>query len=256
MIKRKFSPNIQPKSSEESNNNSDIDLHEAGGRMKKRDWKYLLNYNIENNTRNSQNSSKNTEDLNQNEIMQFEDFRRLKKYRTSVALYKGQLVAVKSFQRKRSYFTITRLLKLNFQILKELNHENLNKFLGACIYENQFLILLTQYHSRGSLADILQDETIQLNSIFISSLVSDLIKGLVFLHQSAIGFHGSLKPAKCLVDSRWVLKLTDFGLHYIKNQSEIINHENINAKERKQEEYECMNTYCGLNLLENFLMKF
>ena len=36
-------------------------------------------------------------------------------------------------------------------------------------------------------------------------------RGIIYLHDSPIGFHGNLKTNNCLVDSRWVLKLTDFG---------------------------------------------
>ena len=37
-------------------------------------------------------------------------------------------------------------------------------------------------------------------------------QGLKFLHDSSIGFHGCLSASKCLIDSRWLLKITDFGL--------------------------------------------
>lgn len=34
-----------------------------------------------------------------------------------------------------------------------------------------------------------------------------------FLHGTDIKSHGSLKSSNCVVDSRFVLKITDFGLH-------------------------------------------
>jgi len=33
-----------------------------------------------------------------------------------------------------------------------------------------------------------------------------------YLHHSSIKYHGNLKSRNCVVDSRWVLKLTDYGL--------------------------------------------
>jgi atrial natriuretic peptide receptor A len=36
-----------------------------------------------------------------------------------------------------------------------------------------------------------------------------------YLHHSQIKYHGNLKSRNCVVDSRWVLKLTDFGLYNI-----------------------------------------
>ena len=36
-----------------------------------------------------------------------------------------------------------------------------------------------------------------------------------YLHHSAIKYHGNLKSRNCIVDSRWVLKITDYGLPHI-----------------------------------------
>ena len=35
---------------------------------------------------------------------------------------------------------------------------------------------------------------------------------MVFLHSSEIRSHGNLKSSNCLIDSQWVLKITDYGL--------------------------------------------
>ena len=47
---------------------------------------------------------------------------------------------------------------------------------------------------------------------------------MIYLHQSAIGSHGDLKSSNCLVDSRWVVKITDFGLNKFKQGQEIPYH--------------------------------
>ena len=39
---------------------------------------------------------------------------------------------------------------------------------------------------------------------------------MTFLHSSEIKYHGNLKSTNCVVDSRFVLKLTDFGLHSLR----------------------------------------
>lgn len=42
------------------------------------------------------------------------------------------------------------------------------------------------------------------------------MQGMIFLHDSPMRFHGNLKSSNCLVDSRWVVKVADFGLHELK----------------------------------------
>lgn len=43
---------------------------------------------------------------------------------------------------------------------------------------------------------------------------------MIYLHESVIKYHGSLSTSNCLVDSRWVVKLADFGLHEFKRDAE------------------------------------
>lgn len=43
---------------------------------------------------------------------------------------------------------------------------------------------------------------------------------MIYLHDSPVRFHGSLHTGNCLVDSRWVVKLADFGLREFKRGAE------------------------------------
>jgi len=40
-----------------------------------------------------------------------------------------------------------------------------------------------------------------------------VLQGMVYLHKSVLQSHGALTSANCHVDSRWVLKVSGFGLH-------------------------------------------
>jgi guanylate cyclase, other len=64
------------------------------------------------------------------------------------------------------------------------------------------------------------NEDLKLDDMFISSLIFDIIKGLMFLHDSEIISHGNLRTSNCLVDSRWCIKISDFGLHEFKSSNE------------------------------------
>ena len=43
---------------------------------------------------------------------------------------------------------------------------------------------------------------------------------MCFLHASEIKSHGGLKSSNCVVDSRFVLKITDFGLRSLRTDAE------------------------------------
>lgn len=43
-------------------------------------------------------------------------------------------------------------------------------------------------------------------------LPPQISQGMLFLHNGAICSHGNLKSSNCVVDGRFVLKITDYGL--------------------------------------------
>uniref|UniRef100_A0A9L0T1B0 Guanylate cyclase n=1 Tax=Equus caballus TaxID=9796 RepID=A0A9L0T1B0_HORSE len=74
--------------------------------------------------------------------------------------------------------------------------------------EGQFQVFAkTAYYK-----DILENESITLDWMFRYSLTNDIVKGMLFLHNGAICSHGNLKSSNCVVDGRFVLKITDYGL--------------------------------------------
>ncbi|XP_045101245.1 guanylate cyclase 32E-like [Portunus trituberculatus] len=100
--------------------------------------------------------------------------------------------------------------------IRDLRHDNLLGFVGACV-DPPNVCIVTEYCSRGSLKDILDNEDVKLDNMFIASLIGDIVQGMIYLHDSSVKSHGNLKSSNCLVDSRWVVKISDFGLHELKS---------------------------------------
>lgn len=143
-----------------------------------------------------------------------------------VGTYKGNRVAIKRIDCVSE--NLSRSLMLELKRMKDLQHDHLVKFFGACLDPKRSFIL-TEYAPKGSLRDILEDDQqYQLDLMFKMSLMHDIIRGMHFLHNSDIKSHGNLKSSNCVVDSRFVLKITDFGLHSLMRKTIENDEENCN----------------------------
>ncbi|XP_026883147.2 atrial natriuretic peptide receptor 2 [Electrophorus electricus] len=123
--------------------------------------------------------------------------------------FKGNLVAIKHVNKKR--IELTRQVLFELKHMRDVQFNHLTRFVGACI-DPPNICIVTEYCPRGSLQDILENESINLDWMFRFSLINDIVKGMNYLHNSYIGSHGNLKSSNCVVDSRFVLKITDYGL--------------------------------------------
>lgn len=63
--------------------------------------------------------------------------------------------------------------------MREIRHDNLLPFVGACV-DNGMLAILSAYSARGSLEDVLANPDLRLDNMFVSSLVADMLKGLLY----------------------------------------------------------------------------
>uniref|UniRef100_A0A8C5GQJ9 Guanylate cyclase n=1 Tax=Gouania willdenowi TaxID=441366 RepID=A0A8C5GQJ9_GOUWI len=104
--------------------------------------------------------------------------------------------------------------------LREMRHENMNLYLGLFV-DSGIFAMVVEHCPRGSLADLLADSNMRLDWMFKSSLLMDLIKGMKYLHLRGLS-HGRLKSSNCLVDGRFVLKITDYGFPMILHAQNIV----------------------------------
>uniref|UniRef100_A0A672H1S5 Guanylate cyclase n=1 Tax=Salarias fasciatus TaxID=181472 RepID=A0A672H1S5_SALFA len=132
--------------------------------------------------------------------------------------YKGNIMAIKYSNRKRIELNRTILFQLKH--MRDVQNEHLTRFIGACI-DPPNICILTEYCPRGSLQDILENDSITLDWMFKYSLINDIVKGMLFLHNSVIVSHGKLKSSNCVVDNRFVLKITDYGLSCFRSEDNL-----------------------------------
>ncbi|XP_028832930.1 atrial natriuretic peptide receptor 1 [Denticeps clupeoides] len=129
------------------------------------------------------------------------------------AVYKGNVCALRLLTVKSVYLSSE--LHAELRQCRDLTHPNICGFIGACLEPPQ-PFLLTEYCPKGSLQDILKSKSIKLDWSFRYSLMLDIVKGVDYLHHSPLRSHGHLSSSNCVVDSRFVLKVTDFGLSHLR----------------------------------------
>ncbi|MFT7815189.1 atrial natriuretic peptide receptor 1-like [Arapaima gigas] len=138
---------------------------------------------------------------------------------TNTGFYDGRTVAIKKIKTKT--FSLTKTIRREVKQVRELDHPNLCKFFGGCV-EVPNVAIIMEYCPKGSLSDVLLNEEIPLNWGFRFSFAMDIARGMAYLHQHRI-CHGRLKSHNCVIDDRWVCKITDYGLPtYRREDSEVV----------------------------------
>ncbi|CAD6191824.1 unnamed protein product [Caenorhabditis auriculariae] len=133
----------------------------------------------------------------------------------AVGLHQGQTIGLKRIYRNDIDFT--RNIRLELSHLMDLSHANVIGFVGMVVQAPDVFIV-AELAQRGSLKDILDNDELPLDELFMNQMTKDIVSGLEYLHQSPIGCHGRLKSTNCLIDSRWTVRLSSFGLREMRGE--------------------------------------
>uniref|UniRef100_A0A2K6FTT8 Guanylyl cyclase C n=1 Tax=Propithecus coquereli TaxID=379532 RepID=A0A2K6FTT8_PROCO len=131
--------------------------------------------------------------------------------------YDKKRVILKDFKHNDGNFTEKQKIELNK--LLQIDYYNLTKFYGTVKLDTMIFGVI-EYCERGSLREVLNDTISYPDGTFMDwefkiSVLYDIAKGMSYLHSSKTEVHGRLKSTNCVVDSRMVVKITDFGCNSI-----------------------------------------
>lgn len=129
---------------------------------------------------------------------------------TSAKVYHGEFVYAKDLQIPEINWRSRSILK-ELKLRRDLQCDNIIPFIGACV-DPPDVCVAYPWQQKGSLDDVLQNTDIQLDFMFKTSIGLDICAGLKYIKKCGIGYHGNLKSYNCLVDNRWTIKLSGFGL--------------------------------------------
>lgn len=128
-------------------------------------------------------------------------------------MWNGREIVAKMI--RKDDIELTDEIRWEIKQMKDLKHPNLCPFVGACI-ESPNICILNEVCGKGSLEDLLGNDSVELGWNFRYSMLKDICRGMSYLGKSDIKSHGRLKSSNCLVDNRWCVRLADYGLKSFK----------------------------------------
>nr|UMO80404.1 Serine/threonine protein kinase [Pandoravirus aubagnensis] len=102
------------------------------------------------------------------------------------------------------------------RVMCALRHPNVVLFMAACTRPPKMCIVM-EYMALGSLFDLLHNELVpEVPHALVVKMAYQAAKGMHFLHSSGV-VHRDLKSLNLLLDAKWNVKVSDFGLTRFKS---------------------------------------
>jgi serine/threonine protein kinase len=134
-------------------------------------------------------------------------------------MWSGTEVAIKMLFTDNMSAKLITDLRNEVELLCKLRHPNIVLFMGACT-EPETPCIVTEYLGRGSLANILLDESVEMDWGLRLQIGIDCARGMAYLHsRHPVIIHRDLKTDNLLVDDNWQVKVADFGLATVKSRT-------------------------------------
>ncbi|QHN71166.1 serine/threonine protein kinase [Mollivirus kamchatka] len=130
--------------------------------------------------------------------------------------WKDSEVAIKTIKADRVTGEMEAAFREEVKVMTSLRHPNVVLFMGACTKAPNLCIIM-EYMALGSLYDLLHNELVPDVPLSLATKIAwQAAKGMSFLHQRGV-VHRDLKSLNLLLDSKWNVKISDFGLTKFKS---------------------------------------
>ncbi|KAF7810750.1 serine/threonine-protein kinase STY46-like isoform X1 [Senna tora] len=134
--------------------------------------------------------------------------------------YCSQEVAIKVLKAEELSSDWQKEFAQEVYIMRKVRHKNVVQFIGACT-KPPHLCIITEFMSGGSVYDYLHKKKGVFKFPSLLKVAIDVSKGMNYLHQNNI-VHRDLKAANLLMDENHVVKVADFGVARVKDQSGVM----------------------------------
>lgn len=126
-------------------------------------------------------------------------------------LENGDFVAIKQVSLENIAQEDLNIIMQEIDLLKNLNHKNIVKYLGSLKTRSHLHIIL-EYVENGSLANIIKPNKFgPFPESLVAVYISQVLEGLVYLHEQGV-IHRDIKGANILTTKEGLVKLADFGV--------------------------------------------
>ncbi|XP_057527057.1 MAP3K epsilon protein kinase 1-like isoform X2 [Amaranthus tricolor] len=126
-------------------------------------------------------------------------------------LENGDFVAIKQVSLENIGQESLNIIMQEIDLLKNLNHKNIVKYLGSLKTKSHLHIIL-EYVENGSLANIIKPNNFgPFPEQLVAHYIAQVLQGLVYLHEQGV-IHCDIKGANILITKEGLVKLADFGV--------------------------------------------
>uniref|UniRef100_A0A1D1XID8 non-specific serine/threonine protein kinase n=1 Tax=Anthurium amnicola TaxID=1678845 RepID=A0A1D1XID8_9ARAE len=138
-------------------------------------------------------------------------------------LENGDFVAIKQVSLENIPQEDLNIIMQEIDLLKNLNHKNIVKYLGSSKTKTHLHIIL-EYVENGSLANIIKPNKFgPIPESLVAFYISQVLEGLVYLHEQGV-IHRDIKGANILTTKEGLVKLADFGVATKLNEADLNTH--------------------------------